>query len=140
MLLTKIAGLWKKVVALPVNAGGTVKPVQTGYVKTGGSWRIFFQAFKALKFDGTCSSASGNKFHYELISNVNVTIASGDKLIFEMYPQGPVCYTGIDGQGYNADGSAYANLRDFGYDPSNSVGLANTSPIVDQNGRHLHSQ
>jgi len=140
MLLTKIAGLWKKVVALPVNAGGTVKPVQTGWTKVNGTWSIFFQAFKALRFAGTAVVGSGNKYRYELISTVNVTIAQNDVLVFEMYPQGPECATGIDGLCFNPDGSEYANLRDWGFSTADyRPQLQNTPQIVDQNGRGIHA-
>lgn len=141
-LITKILGQWRPVVAMPIRTAQGKKPVQNGYVKTGGIWRPFFQAFKALRVTGRAISGvtqDPNLFHYESISFKSITIANGDKLVYEMYPMGPVCSTGIDAMCYNPDGSIYAALRDYGHTGHPNAEIRNTTQLADQEGRPLHS-
>lgn len=99
-MITKINGVWRAPRAIPVKVSGVWRPVQRGLTKVAGVWKVFYQAYVSLLFKARCLSSNGqtNSFHYELISNTSLTVASGDVLYYDVYlpADGTTSSTGLD--------------------------------------------
>ncbi len=85
----------------------------------------------SLEFRGTKDSAgaNGNAYYYDQFSDVPVTIAAGDKLVYDMWQNSADARVGIDAVTGQPNTSVYYSLRDW---------MTPTSVIRDQNNLSPH--
>ncbi|MNO12985.1 hypothetical protein D3C76_26050 [compost metagenome] len=88
----------------------------------------------SMEFRATCTGVAPgvNAYYYNAFTNKNVTIAIGDKLVFDMAQNSNDAQVGIDAitaANPNIDPAVYS-LRDWGF--------PNTDTIKDQNGLRIH--
>lgn len=88
----------------------------------------------SLEFRGTKDSpgADGNAYYYDLFSTVAVTIAAGDKLVYDIWCNSPDARVGVDG----ITNAAIVNGPPFLY--SLRDWKQQSSVIKDQNGISIH--
>lgn len=78
----------------------------------------------ALRVEATRPSTAGNAYSYFKLSDVSVVIASGDKLVYDMWSDSAVVACGVDGWVVQTGGPAPIELRELN--------------IPDQNGLSCH--
>lgn len=94
----------------------------------------------SVEFNGTCSGvagpgANGNCYYYNQFAADIVTIASGDKLVYDVMTNHVNARTGIDALTSAQPNTPYYSLRDWGIDYAN---LAKPYGLTDQNGLKVH--
>jgi hypothetical protein len=88
----------------------------------------------SVEFNATCDgySPTGNCFYYNRFSDAVVTIAAGDKLVYDMITNSSKIRCGIDATTNAAPATAYYSMRDWG------IGVLNPYGLFDQNGIGSH--
>lgn len=88
----------------------------------------------SVEFNATCDGYSpvGNCFYYNQFSAEVVTIAAGDKLVYDMLTNDSKIRAGIDATTNAQPATPYYSLRDWG------VGVSAPYGVFDQNGLTSH--
>jgi hypothetical protein len=90
----------------------------------------------SMEFSAKCVgvAAGTNAYYYNAFNDLNVTLAIGDKLVYDMWQNSVDCQTGIDGVTADSADLATYSLRDWGRTTPGVGG----GQIKDQNGLSSH--